>query len=88
MPFKRSRQGSDTLIHERLYHPMFQVIDQDGMTYGLSPHWSGTFDVAGHRNDLVSKTAGEPYFCRVPFRAAHFALCSHLCLRAPTALWP
>nr|WP_137830888.1 TonB-dependent receptor [Methylobacterium sp. L1A1] len=40
-------------IHKNLYHPIFQVIDQDGWTYGVSPHWSGTFDVAGYRNDLL-----------------------------------
>ena len=39
-------------IHKNLYHPIFQVIDQDGWTYGVSPHWAGTFDVAGFRNDL------------------------------------
>lgn len=40
-------------IHKSLYHPIFQVIDQDGWTYGIAPHWSGTFDVAGYRNDLI-----------------------------------
>ncbi|KQT57639.1 TonB-dependent receptor [Methylobacterium sp. Leaf456] len=40
-------------IHKNLYHPIFQVIDQDGWTYGVSPHWSGTFDIAGYRNDLL-----------------------------------
>lgn len=47
------------IIHKGLYHPIFQVIDQDGMTYGVSPHWSGTFDVAGYRDDL---TVGGRYF--------------------------
>ncbi len=41
------------MIHKRLFHPIFQVIDQDGTTYSVSPRWSGTFDVAGHRNDLT-----------------------------------
>ncbi|GJE56985.1 TonB-dependent receptor family protein [Methylobacterium thuringiense] len=41
------------VIHKNLYHPIFQVIDQDGLTYGISPHWSGTFDVAGFRNDTI-----------------------------------
>ena len=41
------------LIHKRLYHPIFQVVDQDGLTYGASPHWSGSFDLGGHRNDLT-----------------------------------
>ena len=40
-------------IHKRLYHPIFQVIDQEGATYGVSPHWTGTFDIAGYRNDLT-----------------------------------
>ena len=40
-------------IHKNLYHPIFQVIDQDGWTYGVSPHWAGTFDVGGYRNDLL-----------------------------------
>lgn len=47
------------IIHKNLYHPIFQVIDQDGMTYGVSPHWSGTFDIGGYRNDL---TVGARYF--------------------------
>ncbi|HEX8416872.1 MAG TPA: TonB-dependent receptor, partial [Methylobacterium sp.] len=40
-------------IHKSLYHPIFQVIDQDGWTYGIAPRWSGSFDVAGFRNDTV-----------------------------------
>ena len=40
-------------IHSNLYHPIFQVIDQDGWTYGVSPNWSGTFDIGGYRNDLL-----------------------------------
>ncbi|KQP72736.1 TonB-dependent receptor [Methylobacterium sp. Leaf111] len=40
-------------IHKSLYHPIFQVIDQDGLTYGIAPHWAGTFQVAGYRNDLI-----------------------------------
>lgn len=40
-------------IHKNLYHPIFQVIDQDGWTYGVSPHWAGTFDIAGYRNDTI-----------------------------------
>ena len=41
------------LIHKRLFHPIFQVVDQNGSTYGVAPRWSGTFDVAGYRNDLT-----------------------------------
>ncbi|CAO4184569.1 TonB-dependent receptor family protein [Methylorubrum aminovorans] len=40
-------------IHKNLYHPIFQVIDQDGWTYGLAPRWAGTFDLGGFRNDLI-----------------------------------
>ncbi|MGA0599015.1 TonB-dependent receptor family protein [Enterovirga sp. CN4-39] len=47
------------LLHKSLYHPIFQVIDQDGWTYGIAPHWSGTFDLGGYRNDL---TVGARYF--------------------------
>ncbi|MDB5557150.1 MAG: TonB-dependent receptor [Enterovirga sp.] len=47
------------VIHKNLYHPIFQVLDQDGWTYGVSPHWSGSFDLGGHRNDL---TLGARYF--------------------------
>ncbi|CAX23621.1 MAG: TonB-dependent receptor [Methylorubrum extorquens] len=40
-------------IHKNLYHPIFQVIDQDGWTYGVAPRWAGTFDLGGFRNDLI-----------------------------------
>lgn len=40
-------------IHKSLYHPIFQVIDQDGWTYGVSPHWAGTFEVGGFRNETL-----------------------------------
>jgi iron complex outermembrane receptor protein len=40
-------------IHKNLYHPIFQVIDQDGWTYGISPRWAGTFDIGGYRNDTI-----------------------------------
>ncbi|MDR7038120.1 iron complex outermembrane receptor protein [Methylobacterium sp. BE186] len=40
-------------IHKALFHPIFQVIDQDGWTYGLAPRWAGTYDVAGFRNDTI-----------------------------------
>jgi iron complex outermembrane receptor protein len=47
------------LIHKRLYHPIFQVIDQDGLTWGVAPRWSGSFDLAGLRSELVM---GARYF--------------------------
>lgn len=40
-------------IHKSLYHPIFQVIDQDGWTYGIGPRYSNTFDIAGFRNELL-----------------------------------
>lgn len=40
-------------IHKSLYHPIFQVIDQDGWTYGIAPHWAGSFEIAGYRNDTI-----------------------------------
>ena len=47
------------MIHKRLYHPIFQVIDQDGLTWGVAPRWTGRFTVAGLANDLV---IGGRYF--------------------------
>ncbi|WP_232519166.1 TonB-dependent receptor family protein [Caballeronia insecticola] len=41
-------------IHKSLYHPIFQVIDQDGWTYGFAPRYTATFDVGGMRNDLIA----------------------------------
>ncbi|MDB5374481.1 MAG: TonB-denpendent receptor [Belnapia sp.] len=50
----------DTWItHKRLYHPIFQVIDQEGLTWGVAPRWTGRFTVAGLANDL---TIGGRYF--------------------------
>ncbi|MEL6062767.1 TonB-dependent receptor family protein [Methylobacterium sp. DCY52] len=40
-------------IHKSLYHPIFQALDQDGWTYGISPHWAGTFDLGGFRDNVV-----------------------------------
>lgn len=47
------------LVHKRLFHPIFQVVDQDGITYGVSPRWSGGLDLGGLRNDL---TVGGRFF--------------------------
>jgi iron complex outermembrane receptor protein len=47
------------VIHKRLYHPIFQVIDQDGLTWGAAPRFTTSFDLAGLRNDLV---VGTRYF--------------------------
>jgi len=40
-------------IHKTLFHPIFQVIDQDGQSWGVSPHWAGRFEVGGLRDDLL-----------------------------------
>ncbi|WP_323120363.1 TonB-dependent receptor family protein [Burkholderia alba] len=40
-------------IHKSLYHPIFQVLDQDGWTYGFAPRYTGTFTIGGMRNDLI-----------------------------------
>jgi iron complex outermembrane receptor protein len=40
-------------IHKKLYHPIFQVIDQDGWTYGVAPRYTASLDVGGYRNDVI-----------------------------------
>lgn len=40
-------------IHKDLYHPIFQVIDQDGITYGAGPRYTGDFNLAGFKNELL-----------------------------------
>jgi iron complex outermembrane receptor protein len=47
------------VIHKSLYHPIFQVLDQDGLTWGLAPRWTQAFTMGGLRNDLV---VGGRYF--------------------------
>jgi len=46
-------------IHKSLYHPIFQVIDQDGWTYGIAPRYTATTQIAGMRNDVI---AGARFF--------------------------
>lgn len=41
-------------INNYLYHPIFVVIQQQGETWGFAPRFTKTFDIAGHRNDLVA----------------------------------
>ncbi|QHE94717.1 TonB-dependent receptor [Pandoraea fibrosis] len=41
------------VIHKSLYHPIFQVIDQDGWTYGVAPRYTANLTLAGMRNDLI-----------------------------------
>ncbi|HYG90013.1 MAG TPA: TonB-dependent receptor [Azospirillum sp.] len=40
-------------IHKKLFHPIFEVIDQDGWTYGIGPRYTTSFTVGGLRNDLI-----------------------------------
>lgn len=46
-------------IHKRLNHPIFQVLDENGITYGFAPRYSGTLHLAGLRNELY---AGLQFF--------------------------
>ncbi|NDE90018.1 MAG: TonB-dependent receptor [Alphaproteobacteria bacterium] len=43
-------------IHKSLFHPIFQVIDQDGWTYGIGSRYKDTFTLAGFRNDIIMGT--------------------------------
>ncbi|RJF78427.1 TonB-dependent receptor [Azospirillum cavernae] len=40
-------------IRKKLFHPIFQVIDQTGWTYGLAPRYTTSFTVGGLRDELV-----------------------------------
>ena len=46
-------------IHKDLYHPIFQVIDQDSWTYGIAPRYTGWQTIGGMRNELI---AGARFF--------------------------
>lgn len=46
-------------IHKSLYHPIFQVIDQDGWTYGFAPRYTATLTLGGLRDDVI---AGARFF--------------------------
>ncbi|CAG9176435.1 TonB-dependent receptor family protein [Cupriavidus pinatubonensis] len=50
---------STWVIHKNLYHPIFQVIDQDYWTYGFAPRYTGTQTIGGMRNQLI---AGARFF--------------------------
>ncbi|HVO15593.1 MAG TPA: TonB-dependent receptor [Alphaproteobacteria bacterium] len=41
------------LIHKKLIHPIFQVLDQDGITYGFAPRYTAPLDIGGYRNELI-----------------------------------
>lgn len=40
--------------HKHLYHPIFQVVFQDGWTWGGDVRYTGAFDLAGRRNELTA----------------------------------
>lgn len=40
-------------IRKKLFHPIFQVIDQTGWTYGVAPRYTTQFTVGGMRDELV-----------------------------------
>lgn len=41
-------------IHKALNHPIFQVLDEHGDTYGFAPRYSGNFNLFGMRNELYT----------------------------------
>jgi iron complex outermembrane receptor protein len=45
--------------HKKLFHPIFQVIDQDGWTWGVGPRYTADALLFGYRNQLL---AGARYF--------------------------
>ncbi len=42
------------LIYKSLFHPIFQVIDQGGIAYGIGPRYTGTFAIGDWRNDVIA----------------------------------
>jgi iron complex outermembrane receptor protein len=40
-------------IHKDLYHPIFQVLAQDGYTWGVAPRLTSKMFLGGFRNDLI-----------------------------------
>ncbi len=41
-------------MHKTLMHPIFQVLDQDGWSYGFAPKYTGSLNLGGFRNDLIA----------------------------------
>ena len=41
-------------IHKSLFHPIFQVIDQDGWTYGFAPRFTTALSPLGLHDDLIT----------------------------------
>ncbi len=47
------------VIHKDLYHPIFQVIEQDGITFGAGPRYTSNFMIGDYRNEIL---LGARYF--------------------------
>lgn len=47
------------VLHKSLYHPIFQVIDQDSWTYGFAPRYTSDIHIGGMRNQII---AGARFF--------------------------
>jgi iron complex outermembrane receptor protein len=45
---------SSWFIHNKLFHPIFVVIDQDGYTWGFTPRLTSKFNIGDHRNELIT----------------------------------
>lgn len=43
-------------IRKKLFHPIFQVVDQVGWTYGIAPRYTTNFQVGGLRDELIAGT--------------------------------
>lgn len=59
-----SLQVSAYFSHKDLFHPIFQVIDQDTYDYGLDIRFQHTGELAGHKNELTigfNPSAGVGY---------------------------
>lgn len=41
------------VYHKSLFHPIFQVIDQDGWTWGGDVRYAGRSELGDHRNELI-----------------------------------
>src|SRR5262249_23944061 len=41
-------------IHKSLYHPIFQVVNQDYWTYGFAPRYTGDQTLWGLRNQVIA----------------------------------
>jgi iron complex outermembrane receptor protein len=46
-------------VHKALFHPIFQVLDQDGWTWGVAPRYTADGRIGGFRDQLIG---GGRYF--------------------------